>query len=65
LELNPEHAIVGRLRALVEEGEAKQGDVERWSRLLFDQALLAEGTLPEDPAAFAKAVAELMQNAAR
>jgi molecular chaperone HtpG len=59
LELNPEHAIVKALAAKAE--SADEEEVARWSSLLFDSALLAEGTMPKDPAAFAKAVTELMQ----
>ena len=31
-----------------------------WSALLYDQALLAEGTLPTDPAAFSRRLTDLM-----
>jgi molecular chaperone HtpG len=58
LELNPSHPIVQRLQTLSEQDAA---DFGRWSRLILDQALLAEGSMPADPAGFAKAVAELMQ----
>jgi molecular chaperone HtpG len=53
LEINPEHAIVQRLKP----------DDERfpdWAHLLFDQALLAEGGQLEDPAEFVKRSNELM-----
>ena len=33
---------------------------QRWTGLLHDQALLAEGVLPADPAGFARKVADLM-----
>ncbi len=55
LEVNPQHAIVQRLKA--EADEARFGD---WSRVLFDQALLAEGGQLEDPASFVKRVNQLM-----
>jgi molecular chaperone HtpG len=55
LEVNPQHAIVQRLKA--ESDEARFGD---WSRVLFDQALLAEGGQLEDPASFVKRVNQLM-----
>jgi molecular chaperone HtpG len=55
LELNPDHAVVQRLLTL--EDEAQFGD---WSALLYDQALLAEGSLPSDPAAFNRRLAALM-----
>ena len=60
LEINPEHAVVQRLRALADSDEGK---FQRWTALLYDQALLAEGVLPADPATFARRVAELMAGA--
>ena len=59
LELNPEHPVVQRLKSMSEAGDS--AEFESWSRLILDQALLAEGTMPADPAAFAKSVSELMQ----
>ncbi|SDD10867.1 molecular chaperone HtpG [Paraburkholderia lycopersici] len=47
LEVNPEHPLVKALRA----DSADFGD---WCHLLFDQALLAEGGVLEDPASFVK-----------
>ncbi|MCA8963639.1 MAG: molecular chaperone HtpG [Planctomycetes bacterium] len=58
LELNPEHPVVKRLAALTDEGQFAE-----WTQLLHDQALLAEGALPSDPAAFARRVAKLMSKA--
>jgi molecular chaperone HtpG len=52
LEINPEHAIVLRLKP----GDARFAD---WAHLLFDQALLAEGGQLEDPAEFVKRSNEL------
>jgi molecular chaperone HtpG len=59
-EINPEHAVVQRLRALA---DSDDGKFQRWTALLYDQALLAEGVLPADPATFARRVAELMAGA--
>ncbi|MGA8055979.1 MAG: molecular chaperone HtpG [Burkholderiales bacterium] len=53
LEVNPEHPLLTRLK-----GEEKRFD--DWSRLLFDQAQLAEGATLEDPAGFVKRLNELM-----
>ena len=47
LEINPEHPIVTRLKA---EADAKR--FEDWTRILHDQALLAEGGELEDPGSF-------------
>ncbi|BCO33242.1 chaperone protein HtpG [Thiohalobacter sp. COW1] len=49
LEINPTHALVAQLKA--EQDEAQFGD---WTRVLFEQALLAEGGQLEDPAAFVR-----------
>ncbi len=58
LELNPDHELVRRL--------GKFGEEERfaeWAQLLYDQALLAEGAMPSDPAGFARRVTRLMLDA--
>jgi len=55
LELNAEHAVVQKLQGLDDEGRFAD-----WSSLLYDQALLAEGELPNDPAAFSRRLTDLM-----
>jgi len=55
LELNAGHSVVQKLQGLGD--EARFAD---WSALLYDQALLAEGTLPTDPAAFSRRLTDLM-----
>jgi molecular chaperone HtpG len=57
LELNAGHAVVQKLQGLGD--DAQFGD---WSALLYDQALLAEGTMPIDPAAFSRRLTTLMAN---
>ncbi|TSE21051.1 Chaperone protein HtpG [Tepidimonas alkaliphilus] len=52
LELNPEHALVRKL-----DGHPHFDDL---AHVLFDQALLAEGGLPEDPAGYVKRVSALL-----
>ncbi|WP_298932993.1 molecular chaperone HtpG [uncultured Ramlibacter sp.] len=52
LEVNPEHPLVKKL-----EGSVHFHDL---AQILFDQALLAEGGLPEDPAAYVKRVNALL-----
>jgi molecular chaperone HtpG len=47
LEVNPEHALVKGLTP-------EHGDFDDWCHLLFDQAVLAEGGMLEDPASFVK-----------
>ncbi|MDO8906405.1 molecular chaperone HtpG [Hydrogenophaga sp.] len=52
LEVNADHALVKKL-----EGSAHFDDL---AHILFDQALLAEGGLPDDPAAYVKRVNTLL-----
>jgi molecular chaperone HtpG len=52
LEVNPEHPLVKKL-----DGSPNFHDL---AHILFDQALLAEGGLPEDPAAYVKRVNALL-----
>jgi molecular chaperone HtpG len=52
LEINPEHALVKKL-----DGSVNFNDL---AHILFDQALLAEGGLPDDPAAYVKRVNALL-----
>jgi molecular chaperone HtpG len=56
LEINPGHAIVKRLQP----ADARFPD---WARLIFDQALLAEGGTLDDPAGFVRLTNELMLGA--
>jgi molecular chaperone HtpG len=53
LEINPHHPVVARL---VDETE----HFDDWAKVLFDQALLAEGGQLDDPASFVKRINELM-----
>ncbi len=62
LELNPDHAVVKKLQEMVQSDSGAEG-VQDWSQLLFDQALVAEGNLPSDPASFARSITKLMQKA--
>ena len=55
LELNPDHAIVQKLRS--ETDSIKLSD---WTHVLFDQALLAEGGQLDDPATFVKRLNTLL-----
>lgn len=59
LELNPEHAIVQRLKTLHDLDPGGETFSELLE-LLHGQALLAEGSAPTDPGRFAKLVARLM-----
>jgi molecular chaperone HtpG len=59
LELNPEHPVVQGLRA-VHEKDASDARVETGARLLFDEAVVAEGSRVKDPVGFAKRINELL-----
>lgn len=52
LEINPEHPLVKKL-----EGSAHFDDL---ANVIFDQAVIAEGGLPEDPAAYVKRINRLL-----
>jgi molecular chaperone HtpG len=52
LEVNPEHPLVKKL-----ETSAHFDDL---AHIVFDQALLAEGGLPDDPAAYVRRVNALL-----
>ncbi|MFC4277159.1 molecular chaperone HtpG [Achromobacter aloeverae] len=58
LEINPEHALVQRIR------DAGDGDFSQWAELLLDQAMLAEGGQLSDPAGFVKRLNALLLKAA-
>ncbi|KCV64486.1 Hsp90 protein [Bordetella bronchiseptica 99-R-0433] len=57
LEINPDHALIARIR---DASDAEFGD---WAALLLDQALLAEGAQIADPAAFVKRLNGLLLKA--
>jgi molecular chaperone HtpG len=59
LELNGEHPAVLALQALHEK-KADDPRVEEYGRLLYDEAVIAEGSKVKDPAAFARRINELL-----
>ncbi len=63
LEVNPNHPVIERLK---KDNDADGGSerVSEWISLLYDQALIAEGSPVEDPAGFARRLGHLMQQAA-
>ena len=58
LELNAKHPVFKKLVSANEAGDAEK--IKLYAGLLYDQALLVEGILPEDPVAFAASICELM-----
>jgi len=59
LELNPDHPIVSSMKKLYEI-DPESGKLGEFSELLYDQALLAEGSPIANPLQFSKKVADLM-----
>src|SRR5690606_14130987 len=55
LELNPDHPAVRAVRDLHEKNPL-DARLEDYSRLLYEQAVIAEGSKVKDPAAFARRV---------
>lgn len=53
LEINPEHTVIKNMKAALESNVAKE-KLESWSKLLYSQALIAEGTPVDNPADFVK-----------
>ncbi len=59
LEINPHHALFTRLQSLHSAGKDSQ-DFKDYCDLLYTQALIIEGIMPENPVDFANKIAELM-----
>ena len=55
LELNPEHAIVQRLK-----GQTDKQLLQQWGEILLSQSLLAEGDQLKDPSSFVKTLNSLL-----
>ena len=62
LEINPTHPVIARLNDLAGD-EARADVVADGAHLLYDQALIAEGSPVADPAAFAKRLTRLLRTA--
>jgi molecular chaperone HtpG len=61
LELNPSHPLIAGLAAQAVEGGAAAGQVDAAAPLIFGLARILDGEAPDEPAAFAKALAALME----
>ena len=64
LELNPQHSLVASMQKLFEADKANP-ELQKYAHLLYDQALLTEGSPITDPLAFAKNIADLMVKAVK
>jgi molecular chaperone HtpG len=58
LELNPNHALIQRMNS-----ELSSSKLSEWIELLYDQALLVEGSPLPDPSRFSRRLVALMQSA--
>lgn len=61
LELNPEHPLMSRMQKMQQ--EEKTEELSEYLTLIFDQALLTEGSKLPDPARFASLLTKLMIDA--
>jgi molecular chaperone HtpG len=59
LEVNPDHPAIEAMQILLAK-DARDARLETYCRLLYDQALLAEGSKVPDPQAFAGRINELL-----
>lgn len=62
LEINPDHALIQRL-ATIDKTAGHDPKLDEWIELLFDQALLTEGSPLTDPARFASRMTGLLVSA--
>ena len=62
LELNPDHHVVLAIQKIAEK-DAADARIALYAHLLHDEATIAEGSKIKDPAAFAKRVNGLIENA--
>lgn len=60
MELNPTHPLIAAIEARAAAGDES---LDEWIELLYDQALLTEGSTPDDPHRFAQRMTDLMQRA--
>jgi molecular chaperone HtpG len=59
LEINPGHQLLPVMRELAQKGE-EDARLKDFANLLYEQALIAEGSPPKDPANVARLISELM-----
>jgi len=59
LEINPEHPVVAALRQRLDK-DRNDPQLEGYARLLYDQALILEGSKVKDPLALARRINELL-----
>lgn len=60
LEINPNHTVIKAMRAMHQENRENQ-KLQEYARILYDQALIAEGSKLRDPMAFIKCITDLLE----
>lgn len=58
LEINPNHKIFDKLKALFADGDKET--VTQYAQMLYTQAALIEGIMPKNPSAFAQNICDMM-----
>jgi molecular chaperone HtpG len=64
LEINPSHQVFEAMNGMLEK-DGNEQTLKEYIALLYDQALLLEGSKLKDPAAFARSIAKLMTEKAK
>lgn len=59
LEINPDHPLIDTMLKRLAH-DPRDGKLERYCRLLYDQAVVAEGSRVKDPVTFARLINELL-----
>lgn len=62
LEINPDHEVIRNFRSALESGAAEER-LRDWAGILYNQALIAEGSTIQDPSAFVKSLNALLADA--
>ncbi|MBN2187824.1 MAG: molecular chaperone HtpG [Chitinispirillaceae bacterium] len=60
LEINAGHPVIANLNSRYEKNPTDP-ELEEWARLLYEQAMIAEGRMVPDPLAYSKRVSSLLQ----
>jgi molecular chaperone HtpG len=59
MEINPKHGFMESILALAAE-DKDSAKFDDYAHLLYEQALVAEGSAPKDPARFTRLLSEMM-----
>lgn len=64
LEINPSHPLLETMKAVLDK-DGRAPVLKEYAELLYNQALLLEGSRPKDPTAFVKTISKLMVDNAK